>query len=643
MPLTAINSSAAHVTTPQIGKQVRSTEFHRMANYYSVLGVGIDASSDDIKRRYKKLALQFHPDKTGNPADTERFHAIQEAYDTLKDSTLRRQYNSKNNIYTKQTAYATSNTSSHTTANASGYNTYGYGYSHFTQSTGTGRGGYGGPSYFSYFQQNLRAYNDAFARNAYSEKSSERAYESLRQSPRESKEQSLRAQETSRPESRDNTATSAATAAKLANLALQQELDRRRREYMEAAARGRAKYGLWGQYDLEHEGDAESDQAYQRAKQYAHARHYTVYEVSESEDETPGHDAGEHANQNSGASADNEGGAESDPRSGVLGGASDDALDDASDAASDADSEDCEDHSAYFKQEHPDTSGRGYDLAEPIVVEDEDETTFYDAHPPVDGADTSLDPDATRTDSPDVVELGSASPLRRPRLASQAHAFSEHRNQGSPAYAVNGNKRTKFAGMGDLRASLGTGLDDVDFGDIRLTLPKTAGERKASTLAQPSAKRAKLAEYSDGRSRAQTLFTPINTDFRRTSNGTISTADLAPEHNDAELVFQMAPPTIDTAVQLTAEKWAAHVEQLQKYERAFAAYRLAVFRYQLGRFEKDERHRNIIFSDTSCLDVYQTCLFNDMLILQNYTRALQEFKDTLRQFCRDSAAVNAMT
>jgi len=58
-------------------------------NHYSTLGVGKDASQDDIKRAYRKLASQHHPDKGG---DTARFQEIQTAYEVLSDPQKRQQY-----------------------------------------------------------------------------------------------------------------------------------------------------------------------------------------------------------------------------------------------------------------------------------------------------------------------------------------------------------------------------------------------------------------------------------------------------------------------------------------------------------------------------------------------------------------------
>lgn len=58
-------------------------------DYYSILGVDKSASSQDIKRAYRKLASKHHPDKGG---DGKLFQKIQEAYDTLGDENNRQQY-----------------------------------------------------------------------------------------------------------------------------------------------------------------------------------------------------------------------------------------------------------------------------------------------------------------------------------------------------------------------------------------------------------------------------------------------------------------------------------------------------------------------------------------------------------------------
>ncbi len=64
-----------------------------MKNYYDVLGVKPDATPEEIKLAYRKLAKQYHPDiDPGNPEHEKRFRRIKEAYDTLIDPKRRRKY-----------------------------------------------------------------------------------------------------------------------------------------------------------------------------------------------------------------------------------------------------------------------------------------------------------------------------------------------------------------------------------------------------------------------------------------------------------------------------------------------------------------------------------------------------------------------
>jgi curved DNA-binding protein len=58
-------------------------------SYYDVLGVPTDASEADIKKAFRKLASQHHPDKGG---DTDKFQQIQEAYETLSNVNRRQEY-----------------------------------------------------------------------------------------------------------------------------------------------------------------------------------------------------------------------------------------------------------------------------------------------------------------------------------------------------------------------------------------------------------------------------------------------------------------------------------------------------------------------------------------------------------------------
>ncbi len=63
-------------------------------DYYEVLGVQRGATKDQIKDAYRKLALQFHPDRNKAPEAEARFKEISEAYAVLSDDEKRRQYDS---------------------------------------------------------------------------------------------------------------------------------------------------------------------------------------------------------------------------------------------------------------------------------------------------------------------------------------------------------------------------------------------------------------------------------------------------------------------------------------------------------------------------------------------------------------------
>ncbi len=61
-------------------------------DYYSIMGVARDASPDDIKRAYRRLARKYHPDVSKEPDAEERFKEVNEAYEVLRDPEKRAAY-----------------------------------------------------------------------------------------------------------------------------------------------------------------------------------------------------------------------------------------------------------------------------------------------------------------------------------------------------------------------------------------------------------------------------------------------------------------------------------------------------------------------------------------------------------------------
>lgn len=67
-----------------------------MKNYYEILEVSKDATREEIKKAFRKLAKKYHPDTNVNDATlTEKFHEINEAYNVLSDEKLRNEYDDK--------------------------------------------------------------------------------------------------------------------------------------------------------------------------------------------------------------------------------------------------------------------------------------------------------------------------------------------------------------------------------------------------------------------------------------------------------------------------------------------------------------------------------------------------------------------
>lgn len=67
-------------------------------DYYEVLGVQKNSSKEDIKNAYRKLALQYHPDRNKDPGAEEKFKTISEAYAVLSDDEKRKRYDTYGHV-----------------------------------------------------------------------------------------------------------------------------------------------------------------------------------------------------------------------------------------------------------------------------------------------------------------------------------------------------------------------------------------------------------------------------------------------------------------------------------------------------------------------------------------------------------------
>ena len=77
-----------------------STKDYIEKDYYKALGVTKEASAQDIKKTYRKLARELHPDKNPGDAKAEaRFKEVSEAYDVLSDATKRKEYDEARDLF----------------------------------------------------------------------------------------------------------------------------------------------------------------------------------------------------------------------------------------------------------------------------------------------------------------------------------------------------------------------------------------------------------------------------------------------------------------------------------------------------------------------------------------------------------------
>jgi molecular chaperone DnaJ len=61
-------------------------------DYYEILGISKQATQDEVKRSFRRLAMQYHPDRNKAPDAEQKFKEINEAYEVLSDTKRRQTY-----------------------------------------------------------------------------------------------------------------------------------------------------------------------------------------------------------------------------------------------------------------------------------------------------------------------------------------------------------------------------------------------------------------------------------------------------------------------------------------------------------------------------------------------------------------------
>lgn len=109
-------------------------------DYYRVLGLRRDASKDEIKAAFRKLALEFHPDRHERSSKAvqdeamRRFKVVSEAYDVLSDDKKRATYSKTGSYYGDRSTHR-GGYNTHQSNYSGGYSTYGSGYNTYQRRT----------------------------------------------------------------------------------------------------------------------------------------------------------------------------------------------------------------------------------------------------------------------------------------------------------------------------------------------------------------------------------------------------------------------------------------------------------------------------------------------------------------------------
>lgn len=621
-----------------------------------------------MKKQFKKLAIKYHPDKNKDESAHETFLLISKAYETLKDEKLRQEYDKKLGIskpsvprygftsqfaqYTQYTQYAAS---SRTGSNKN-------------QTNGSFRSG---PSQFSSYFDSMRAYTDA----------TRRTQKPHAPDPRQVAEDAKRMMQEHKAKKQQEYLRNAQKQA--------QEEERRRmeqvlRDYTHPASSGpsklekfRAHSNLW---DIDTDdvpngaGFGSAKTTYERART---ERANGIYErgnnvFGTASFETRASEPGRNSSRPIVVDDDSDSDASSPvpsspghpgPRSG------NDPFE--VDPSKDSDLESEESPSQYEDANTNQHSEQSRELDDSDDLEEVDEHEMDEdksneffredeaTNPPSEGfpnheehsfAEEASEYPKTPESEPDLVEIIAddedeilhgkpnviPSKLPEPTNSPGGKKRQPQRTpsmQQKPHLSQNGAKKPRLGNFDDLRSSLGTNLDDVDFSDIRLTLPGEPKIRQASMFKAPeSSKRQRLAEFTDGLSRALTLFTPVNNFKKPDPSHLLTPRDLQPKVDLKLLVFTHKPPSIKLSSTTSQRDWDIYAARIKVYQQEFAVYRKNVLEYQVQRCEIDSKCQNSIFSDVECLQVYLACLMTEQEVMESYHKAFEVFRQTINVF-----------
>lgn len=640
-------------------------------DHYSILGLHPNASDEEIKKSFKKLAVKYHPDKTDDKSHHELFLKINQAYEILKSSDTRTRYDEENGFKSKHSpvnkAY---NYAQHFATSFAPRNPFKY--------------GGGGASYYEFYRS-TRRYSDGLD-------SESREEELLRELEKKREKERL----------------AAAAAARAARERVEREQRRMAKEKKEReeAARKREKEEQMRQF-CEKEAERHANELNEKLKREATRKHWNDshpnYETKDFDEFDRQYLSSKEARMRERARArenlyansihDDHDNDDETPSSEGVDESNPIIVEDKSD------DENVSDDEEKFQRYPPSTPN--YPSSPPAYPEDginnehdnddansssdsyasasadvypslEKENLFqgesknsqtFEQHahsnePPGTYlnmenvqrlfSDTSMNP---RRNHRSTFSRRSVSPTRNPRPQKFSNIRSTPLSKTtSEKSSTSKTKRMKIDSHFDyseLRLTLNvTDIGNVDFQDIYESLPKgpsNSNRKLSESVTQGNPKRPKVAEYLDGTSKAETLYTPINKNVYQGHNTEtpspplksrkvqLTESDLNSSISSSSLKCPQ-PPQVPNISSLTTMAWNQYVASMAAYDIQFAQYKQLIIQYQTERFQKDQALRDIINSNESAFMIHQNCLARDLDVMTDYTYALRAFTTSVQQY-----------
>lgn len=601
------------------------------SNHYITLGLTIEASEEDVKKAYKKLAVKYHPDKTKDKKHHELFIKIQEAYETLKDPVKKREYDSKRQLHRGPLRQSPA-TSTYDTSRTSTFGFYQHFYSNYNNSGIYERQRRAQEEKKKRDEENLAAWAAKEAKARVSEQLRRDAENQLRKekAKKEQKEKERKWDE---------------------------ELERMRESVLYNERKREAFRKEWERSFSNFTQTDLLDQQYlsQRRKNNGfnsrslNSRENTNTNTFSSDKSSSANGKGNNPSNPIILDGDK---AENNHRENVL-----DRKDTIKEGRRDSGSEYEED---FVSAENSVAEEQGkHKEKDEDKGKDEDKENGNRQH--FRNVEELFSANMNIRSKPEPTKLSqkrlSFSPTRqKPGYAPQSFT----RKESPPQTKTEDNKTPKRAKKSpeppnsgiqnnysdsfffqDLKNNLGTNIEDVDLSEVLDTLPGELDRTrrfKDDGNVHLHTKKPKIFEYTNGFSKADTLHMPVNKNsvkgYSAPSDKSKRVLTMLDLHASPKIhsCIPPSPPLAILSSHINKDIWYNYVSLIRKYQLDFLNYKKHIVQYQLERSKKDDEHFEMINSSSSSFEVYLQCLERDAKVLYEYNELVRIFTDTMRVY-----------